>query len=341
MTARDSGMSLGLMADLAVGVHPGGSDAEALAPYLAPDCSVGAPPDGYNQMGQDWSQPPWHPWKLAEAGYRPWRDLLRTVLRHAGGIRVDHILGLFRLWWIHRPKPGETADPRAGTYVTYDHAAMVGILALEAERAGAVVVGEDLGTFEPWVQDYLQSRGIMGTSILWFENDNDAPRQSENYRHLCLASVTTHDLPPTAGYLDGEHVTLRQKLGILASDPDEEDANDLKWQNRVLDTVRKHGDFDGTPADVSYDGLKRSERPDSEAIIAGLHKFLAESPAALTCTSLVDIVHDRRVQNQPGTTADIYPNWRVPLCDGDGNAVVLEDLFQSDEWSQSYFHSRR
>ena len=341
VTARDSGMSLGLMADLAVGVHPGGSDAEALAPYLAPDCSVGAPPDGYNQMGQDWSQPPWHPWKLAEAGYRPWRDLLRTVLRHAGGIRVDHILGLFRLWWIHRPAPGEAADPRAGTYVNYDHAAMVGVLALEAERAGAVVVGEDLGTFEPWVQDYLQSRGIMGTSILWFENDNDAPRHSENYRRLCLASVTTHDLPPTAGYLDGEHVTLRQKLGILTSDPKEEDANDLEWQNRVLDTVREHGDFDGTPADVSYEGLARDERPNSAAIIAGLHKFLAESPAALTCTSLVDIVHDRRVQNQPGTTADIYPNWRVPLCDDDGNAVVLEDLFRSDEWAQSYFHSRR
>lgn len=91
-------------------------------------------------------------------------------------------------------------------------------------------------------------------------------------------------LPPTAGYLDGEHVTLRQKLGILTSDPEEEDANDLEWQNRVLDTVRKHGDFDGTPANVSYDGLARDERPDSAAIIAGLHKFLAESPAAVRRT---------------------------------------------------------
>ena len=145
--------------------------------------------------------------------YRPFRELVSTVLRHAGGIRVDHIIGLFRLWWIPTG-----AAPTAGTYVRYDHEAMIGILALEAYRAQALVVGEDLGTVEPWVRSYLRDRGILGTSILWFEFEHDAggaPLRPEWWREYCLASVTTHDLPPTAGYLAGDHVRLRHQLGLL------------------------------------------------------------------------------------------------------------------------------
>ena len=159
-------MALGIMHDLAVGVHPYGADAWALRDTYAQGISVGAPPDPYNQNGQNWSQPPWRPDRLAEQAYAPYREMVRTILRHAGGIRVDHVIGLFRLWWIP-----EGAGPTKGTYVRNDHEAMVGILALEAQRAGAVVVGEDLGTVEPWVRDYLRERGILGTSILWFEFD--------------------------------------------------------------------------------------------------------------------------------------------------------------------------
>ena len=130
--ATDAGMAIGVMHDLAVGVHPEGADAWALRDVLAKDVAVGAPPDMYNQMGQDWSQPPWRPDALAEAAFIPYRDMLRTVLRHAGGIRIDHVLGLFRLWWIPRGMPANH-----GTYVRYDHDALVGILALEAQRAGA------------------------------------------------------------------------------------------------------------------------------------------------------------------------------------------------------------
>ena len=150
--------------------------------------------------------------------------MVRTILRHAGGIRVDHVIGLFRLWWIP-----EGAGPTKGTYVRYDHEAMVGILALEAHRAGAVVVGEDLGTVEPWVRDYLRERGILGTSILWFEFDfhgDGSPLPPEKWREYCLASVTTHDLPPTAGYLAGDHVRLRDRLGVLTRPLDEELAVD-------------------------------------------------------------------------------------------------------------------
>lgn len=322
--ARAAGMSIGVMADLAVGVHPGGADANNLVDVLAPEASVGAPPDPYNQQGQDWSQPPWHPIRIAEAGYRPWRDLLRTVLRHSGGIRVDHILGLFRLYWIPRMQ-----SPGTGTYVTYDHEALVGILALEAERADAVVIGEDMGTFEPWVQDVLADRGIMGTSILWFERSPSAPgpRFQGEYRQLALSSVNTHDLPPSAGYLEAEHVALREQLGVLTRDAAEEDAEDLQWQNEILDRISAAGGFSGTPLNGrSFAGVKRAERGETADLMVGLHRYIAGTPSALTCTSLVDMVGDKRAQNQPGTTKELYPNWCVPLCDGAENSVLIEDL---------------
>jgi len=322
--AKAAGMQIGIMADLAVGVHPGGADAHNLAPWLAPDVSVGAPPDGYNQQGQDWSQPPWHPGKLAEAGYLPWRNLLSTVLRHSGGIRVDHVLGLFRLFVMERMKP-----PTTGTYIRFDHEALVGILALEAERAGAVVVGEDLGTFEAWVQDVLAAKGVMGTSILWFEGSPtvEGPRLQHEYRELALSSVTTHDLPPTAGFLAGEHIELRDRLGLFTRDAADEDAEDLAWQAEVLDRVRDTGCFEGTAlADTEFAGLKRDERGDVGELMEGIHRFIAGTPSALTCISLVDMVGDVRSQNQPGTTKDQYPNWCIPLCDAEGTPVLIEDL---------------
>lgn len=334
-----AGMSIGVMADLAVGVHPGGADASNLVEVLAPEASVGAPPDPYNQQGQDWSQPPWHPVRIAEAGYRPWRDLLRTVLRHSGGIRVDHILGLFRLYWIPRMQP-----PGTGTYVTYDHEALVGILALEAERANAVVIGEDMGTFEPWVQDVLADRGILGTSILWFENSPSAggPRFQGEYRQLALSSVNTHDLPPSAGYLEGEHVALRERLGVLTRDADQEDAEDLSWQNEILDRISAAGGFVDTPLNGrAFGGSERAERGATADLMVGLHRYIAGTPSALTCTSLVDMVGDKRAQNQPGTTRELYPNWCVPLCDGEENAVLIEDLAGNELFQRIAEASRR
>ena len=230
--AVNAGMNLGIMHDLAVGVHPNGADAWALQDVLALGVTAGAPPDAFNQHGQDWSQPPWRPDRLLEQAYAPFRALINAVLRHAGGVRIDHIIGLFRLWWIPKGSP-----PTGGTYVCYDHEAMIGILALEAYRAGALVVGEDLGTVEPWVRDYLRERGVFGTSILWFELDHDGdggPLPAERWRECCLSSVTTHDLPPTAGYLAGDHVRLRDRLGLLTRSLNEEladaEAEQAAWR---------------------------------------------------------------------------------------------------------------
>ncbi|MQA80620.1 MAG: 4-alpha-glucanotransferase, partial [Streptosporangiales bacterium] len=236
--ATDAGMSLGVVHDLAVGVSPDGADAWAMQDVLAPGVTVGAPPDAFNQQGQDWRQPPWHPTHLADASYAPYRDMVRALLRHAGGVRVDHVVGLFRLWWI--PAGGSPFD---GTYVSYDHDAMVGILALEAHRAGAVVVGEDLGTVEPSAREYLAERGILGTSVLWFEREHGArtPLPADRWRELCLATVTTHDLPPTAAYLTGGHVELRDRLGLLTRSVDEERAADEADRRAWLTALRAAG----------------------------------------------------------------------------------------------------
>lgn len=311
--ARDAGMPLGIVHDLAVGVHADGADTWALQDVMGRGVSVGVPPDAFNQHGQDWSQPPWRPDRLAEVGYTPYRDMLRTVLRHSGGVRVDHVPGLFRLWWVPEGK-----SPADGTYVRFDHEALVGILALEAQRAGALVVGEDLGTVEPWMRDYLTERGLLGTSILWFERDYAAgvALPPEHWRELSLASVTTHDLPPTAGYLAGEHVRIRDELGLLTRPMEEELRVDAEERAQWLDLL------------VSRGWLAVDAQADEEAVILALHRALAATPCRLLGVALTDAVGDRRAINQPGTR-DEYPNWRVPLADGTGRPVLLEELVGS------------
>lgn len=318
--AKDAGMRLGLMHDLAVGVNPQGADAWALRDVYAEGVTVGAPPDQYTRLGQDWSQPPFRPDRLEELGYAPFRDMVRSVLRHSGGVRVDHIIGLFRLWWVP-----EGNTPVEGTYVRYNHEAMIGVLCLEAHRAGAVVVGEDLGTVEPWVRDVLIDRGLLGTSILWFEKDWDAdvPLSPEQWRTDCLASVTTHDLPPTAGYLDGEHVRLRHRLGLLDDLDQEMEAARAERQQWIEVLHRSDllaadvpAEIDPTPQEI-------------EQIIIALHRFLERTPARLLNVALTDAVGDVRAQNQPGTT-DEYPNWRVPLTGADGAPLPLEAVFTSE-----------
>ena len=309
--AISAGMPLGIVHDLAVGAHPHGADTWALQGVMAAGVTVGAPPDAFNQQGQDWSQPPWRPDRLAAEGYRPYRDMLRTILRHAGGIRVDHALGLFRMWWVP-----EGASPVDGTYVRYDHEALVGILVLEAWRSGALVVGEDLGTVEPWVRDYLAERGVLGTSILWFERDSEGrPLPPERWRELCLAAVTTHDLPPTAGYLRGEHVRIREELGLLTRTADEERRVDEEEREQWLGLLRERGWLPHHAAE--------------QRTVEALHRALAATPSRLLGVALTDAVGDRRAINQPGTH-DEYPNWQLPLADGSGRPVLLEDMVGSE-----------
>lgn len=306
-TALQAGMEIGVITDLAVGVHPAGADAWSLHRVLALGMSVGAPPDHFNPQGQNWSQPPWQPRALEAAAYLPFRDVVRAAVQHSGAVRVDHILGLFRQWWI--PVGHGAVD---GTYVQFDFESLIGILVLEAQRAGALVIGEDLGTVEPWVRDYLRSRGILGTSVMWFERTHDGGfTPPEHYRKETLATVTTHDLPPTAMMLAGTQVDLRAELGLLTDvEAARHDAT------RELDALR---------------GLLRERNlviPDyeDEDLIAGAHRLVLSADCLLTGVALTDAVGDMRAQNVPGTFKE-YPNWEIPLTDRNGVPVLLDDLF--------------
>ena len=207
-------MALGVLHDLAVGVDADGADAWALADVLATGVSIGAPPDNFTPRGQDWGLPPWRPDRLAATGYAALRDMLRAVLAHADGLRIDHVAGLWRLWWI---PPGD--GPDRGTYVYYDADTMLAVLALEAHRARATVVGEDLGTVEPEVTEALADNGMLGCAVSWFTRDQSAPANpccprshGRRGRRPACPRMTCR---PLRDYLRGEHVRARADLGLL------------------------------------------------------------------------------------------------------------------------------
>lgn len=317
--ARGAGMAAGIVHDLAVGVDPGGADAWALQDVLAVDATVGAPPDTFNQQGQDWGLPPWRPQALADAGYAPFRQMVAAVLRRGGGLRVDHILGLFRLWWIPRG-----AGAVNGTYVRYDAEAMLGLIALEAARTGAVVVGEDLGTVEPSVATTLARTGVLGSTVLWFEQDDSGrPLPPTRYRAATMASVTTHDLPTAAGYLEGEHVRLRAGLGLLGRSEQAQTGGWRAERDALLDLLRAEGLLTG-PADMTADGAQFTPQVRTELVFA-LHRLLVRSPCRIVLAAPGDAFGDLHQPNLPGTV-DAYPNWRLPVRDADGGEVTVERL---------------
>jgi 4-alpha-glucanotransferase len=307
--ARGAGMSIGVISDLAVGAHPGGADAWARQDVIVTGVSVGAPPDEFNQRGQDWTLPPGHPgWLAARAG-RPFGELIAAATRHAGGLRIDHVMGLARLWWI----PAGMA-PDQGTYVRYDHELIGDVLCAEVAREQVLAIGEDLGTVEPWLRDFLADRRVLGTSMLWFERYPDGtPRRPGEWRRGCLATVGTHDLPPAAAFLAGEQVTIRAELGLLT-------------EPEAAERAAARRELDGWLAMLAREGLlTRQTGVTVEEFTVALYGYLARTPAMLIGVSLAEAVGEHRPQNMPGTVNE-YPNWRIPLVDGHGAPVLLEDL---------------
>ncbi|GAA2506915.1 4-alpha-glucanotransferase [Winogradskya humida] len=305
--AREHGMPVGVVHDLAVGIDPSGADGWLLQDVLASGVHVGAPPDAFNQLGQDWGLAAWRPDQLIETGYAAYRDMLRRIFRHAGGLRVDHIAGLWRLWWV---PPGMGAAE--GTYVYYDPDAMLGILALEAHRAGAVVIGEDLGTVQPVVTETLERMNMLGSAVLWFTRDyKDDPDEgylpASRYPRNALATISTHDLPTAAGFLVGEQVRIRAELGQLAGPVENERAYADKDRAQLL-------------ARLTEEGLITAASTPDEIVLA-MHAFLARTPSRLITASLYDVLGELDQPNLPGTT-DQYPNWRMPLKQGLEEIVV-------------------
>jgi 4-alpha-glucanotransferase len=296
--AAVAGMPIGIVHDLAVGIDPNGADGWLLQDVVAAGAHAGAPPDAFNQLGQDWGLAAWRPDTLAATGYAAYRDMLRRIFRHAGGLRVDHILGLWRLWWV---PPG--MGPAEGTYVRYDPEAMLGILALEAIRAGAVVIGEDLGTVLPEVTEGLERMNVLGSAVLWFTRDWDAEDQpylpASEYPRNALATISTHDLPTATGFLAGEQVKVRAELGQLAGTVEEERAS---WERERAQLIKR----------LRREGVLSAGRHTPEEIVLAMHEFLARTPCRFVTASLYDVLGEMRQPNLPGTT-DEYPNWRMPL----------------------------
>lgn len=307
--AVDAGMAVGLIQEIAVGSSPDGADVWAMPELHARGISIGAPADAANPQGQDWELPPWRPDRLSGQGYRAYRDMLRTIFRNSGAVRLDHVIGLFRLWWVP-----QGASASSGTYVRYDHEAMVGILVLEAQRAGAFVIAEDMASIEPWAADYLRERGLLSTSVLWWERDHESrPLRPQAWPEQCLAMVTDTDLPTAAGYLAGGHPDARGRSGAPSRGAGDDAVLDEADRSAVLGFLQELGLL----------GEQSSERERVEA----LYRFLTWTPAKLIGVALADAVGDRRARHDPGT--EDYPNWSLPLADGAGRAVLLEDIMTS------------
>jgi 4-alpha-glucanotransferase len=237
---------------------------------------IGAPPDEFNTRGQDWGLPPFDPWRLRAAGYEPWIEALRSGMTHGAGLRIDHVMGLFRLFWI---PPG--TDARAGAYVRYPHHDLLNILSLEAARAGAYVVGEDLGTVEDEVRRDLGDRAVLSYRVWWFE---DGP--TEQWPETAMGAVTTHDLPTVAGMLTGSDLQAQKDIG---TEPNEDASAELLQKLR-----------DRAPGD------------DPAQVIAGVYADLARAPCLLLAATLEDLMEVEERPNMPGTTEE-WPNWSLAL----------------------------
>jgi 4-alpha-glucanotransferase len=298
---RPAGGQLGVVNDLAIGFAPNGYDAWSFQDELAAGMSVGAPPDPLGPRGQDWGLPAFVPDLLAAGGYGPFAQTIRAGMAHAAGLRIDHVMGLFRLFWIP-----EGAEPAQGTYVRYPADDLLGILALESHRAAALVVGEDLGTVEPGVRERLAAEGVLSYRLAWFEHGPDGGRRrAADYPRLALAATTTHDLPTVAGFFSGSDLDHLCDIGVAV--PGGPEQGDQLAQREGLGRL------------LEDEGLLAQGERSVPAIVAALYGFLARTPSMLVAATLEDAVEAHERPNVPGTI-DQRPNWALPL------PVLLDDL---------------
>jgi 4-alpha-glucanotransferase len=306
LDAAKAGLTLGVYQDLAVGSAPSGSDVWANPGLFVPGATVGAPPDMYSDDGQNWGLPAINPHVLRETRYDYWVRLLRAGFRHAGALRLDHALGLFRMFWVPL---GESA--REGTFVKSCANDLFGILALESVRHGSLVVGEDLGTVPPEVPGVLARWGVLSSKVLVFERDFHTGkfRKASDYPRLALVTVDTHDLPPLVGWLEQRDIILRSEVGDL-TDPEQQRAmRDARTSDRnaLIEMLIEAG--------LLPESARENVR--SEPLIAALHTFIRSTPSGLVGLSLDDLAREAEPINIPGIWQDKYPSWsrrmRQPL----------------------------
>ena len=292
--ARDAGMRIGLIADLAIGMDRGGSHAWARQGDLLLGLSVGAPPDAFNPRGQDWGLTGFSPQALVATGFEPFLATVRSAMRHAGGLRIDHIMGLMRLWLIP-----QGSAPSEGAYLAYPFDDLLRLLALESHRHRAVVIGEDLGTVPRGFRPRLRRVGIAGMDVLWFQRTQSTFLAPSRWRSDAVAMTTTHDLPTVAGWWSGADVKLRRALGLASPNEEEQRPHDRR---RLWRTFGRAGVATG-PAPL----------PDqTDAAVDAALAFVARAPAPLVLAPLEDMLGLKEQPNLPGTI-DEHPNWRRRL----------------------------
>jgi 4-alpha-glucanotransferase len=296
-------LPVGVLGDLAVGVDPGGFDAWTFQGELAKEVTVGAPPDPLGPHGQDWGLPPFVPARLAATDYQPFVRTVRAGMAGVQGLRIDHVMGLFRLFWVPEGRP-----PAEGTYVHYPAADLLGVLALESGRARALVIGEDLGTVAPGVREQLAAERVLSYRLAWFERDAGGRRRAADYPRLALTAATTHDLPTVTGFFSGEDLAHLHGIGVV-SDADLAGA-----------TASQRADREELIALLIAEGVLAPEHAgDLDEVRVALYAFLARTPSMLVAATLEDAVGTSDRPNVPGTV-DQYPNWSLLL------PVLLDDL---------------
>lgn len=300
--ARDQGLPFTLYEDLALGASPGGYDTWAHQELFAAAAALGAPPDAFNPKGQNWGLPPLIPERLRESGYQLFIESLRANLPPGGMLRLDHVMGLFRLLWI--PQGRKAAH---GAYVNYPARELLAILALESVRRRALIIGEDLGTVPDYIRRELAQTGILSYRVFYFERDGEnrflAP---EAYPAMAMATVTTHDLPTLTGYCQGRDLALKQELKLYATPPmAETDARNREQDRRLLAQALEHRGL--LPAGVGAATYAGDSCP--RELRTAVLEYLAQSPAALLEVRLEEIFGLVEQQNLPGTHKK-HPNWR-------------------------------
>ncbi|MDA8169677.1 MAG: 4-alpha-glucanotransferase [Nitrospiraceae bacterium] len=302
--AREKGMRAGLYFDLAVGALAGGADAWGFKDVFAKGVDAGAPPDDFSLDGQKWGFPPLIPGKMRETGYRLFIKTIRKNLEHGGVLRIDHALGLFRMFWVP-----EGMSPADGAYVKYPAEEMLAIIALESTRSGAVIVAEDLGTVGEEVRAALLNRKMLSYRLFYYERQYPSPEfvPPGDYPELAFCAVTTHDLPTVHGYWSGKDIESKKALARYPSEEAYEKDIETRRKDRglIISTLKKEG--------LIADNYQMPSLMDEELMLA-IHRYLARTPAMLVSASLDDLLGLEEQQNMPGTTNQ-YPNWmrKTPL----------------------------
>jgi len=302
-SCRDGGMDIGLYRDLAVGVTPDGADAWVEDGAFMDGVNFGAPPDPLAPMGQDWGMPPFNPIRLREMAYAPYIDMLRANMRHAGAIRIDHVMWIEQLFCFPTGKDG-----RDGAYLRFPKDDLLAILALESHRNRCLVIGEDLGTVPEGFRERMADEGVLSYRLLHFQRYADGLyHRPDAYPNLCLATPASHDLPTLAGYWLGQDLDMLLDIGLIADADALADRKAERERERaclraaLVDQGLLPNDFPVVPDEAHV-----------KAFVAAVHTFMARTPAALMMMNLEDLIGSTQQINVPGTI-DQHPNWRVRL----------------------------